>query len=237
MRNCINRKFFVLNIIVILVVCLCSGLDNVNDSAVSVIEILLCRYEEVRRRNTWLNAFSVVTYGNLYLALPLIASIPTMPLICDELRTKNSELQFCRVGIKRYVNRRYLASVLCCYATLFIAFAIFLVFSYINFPSVRDFGDSLVIGLEDLSKFEMLKRVGRHAAKMMCWGGMLAVAACNLVSITQNIYVVLCVPFLFNYILAPYFQEMKSVTFICLTLLLYIAGYHMWIWKYQGVRA
>lgn len=237
MRNCINWRFFWISILVVLIACLCSGIDRVDGKTVSVIEVLVFQYEEVFARITWLDAFSVVLYGNLYLVLPLVTAIATMPLLCDELRTKNYLYHLSRIGFQCYVKQRYRISLLCGFGILAIAFVIFGTILFFSFPSVHDFGNAQVIGFVELTPSEMVRELLHYAVYMSFWGGMLVVFSCNVVSITQNIYVVLCLPFLFNYVFSSYFMNTNVIVFVGITVLLYYMGYHVWIWKYQGVRA
>ena len=109
--NNTNAGFILLNIVIVLALCLCSGIGTVNGRTVSVIEVVFKGYDNVRKLVTWADAFSVVLYGHLYLALPLIASIASLPIICDELRTNNFYFHFSRIGVKHYIHLKYLSCI------------------------------------------------------------------------------------------------------------------------------
>lgn len=102
------------------------------------------------------------------------------------------------------------------------------------FPSYYDFGQSQVVGLEEQNIFGMLWQVVKYSLNMICWGALLSIISCGLVSITQNIYIVLCVPFLLNYVAAHVLFNLKIYMFIILAVIFYYMGYKLWIKKYRG---
>ena len=57
--NNMNTGFILLNIVIVLAICLCSGIGTVNGRTVSVIEVVFKRYDNVRKLVTWADAFSV----------------------------------------------------------------------------------------------------------------------------------------------------------------------------------
>lgn len=72
--------------------------------------------------------FSVVLYGHLYLALPLIASIASLPIICDELRTNNFYFHFSRIGVKHYIHLKYLSCIVSGVGALFLGLILYGIF-------------------------------------------------------------------------------------------------------------
>ena len=151
--NNINGYFVLINVFVILSMCLCSGIGVSGEKTVSIIEVIVYGYDDIRRITTWADAFSVVLYGNLYLALPLITSVASLPIICDELRTNNNYFHFSRIGVKKYIHSKYCSSLIGGVAALLMGFLLFASIVCVFFPSYYDFGQSQVVGLEEQNIF------------------------------------------------------------------------------------
>lgn len=232
-----NAGFILLNIVIVLALCLCSGIGTVNGRAVSVIEVVFKGYDNVRKLVTWADAFSVVLYGHLYLALPLIASIASLPIICDELRTNNFYFHFSRIGVKHYIHLKYLSCIVSGVGALFLGLILYGIFVRLFFPSSYDFGDSQVIGIIENNSFRMIMSTVGYLLYMLCYVAMLSIFSCGLVSVTQNIYVNLCVPFLLNYVTSRILLNTKIYVFLLLCVLFYCTGYRLWLLKYKGVSA
>lgn len=136
-------------------------------------------YDNVRKLVTWADAFSVVLYGHLYLALPLIASIASLPIICDELRTNNFYFHFSRIGVKHYIHLKYLSCIVSGVGALFLGLILYGIFVRLFFPSSYDFGGSQVIGIIENNSFRMIISSAGYLLYMLCYVAMLSIFSCG----------------------------------------------------------
>lgn len=231
--NSINWGLAILNVFIVLGICLCSGVGDVAGKSVSGIAVVFEGYDKIRNLTTWADAFAVVLTGNLYLALPLITSIASLPLICDELRTKNYYFHISRIGVKKYIHSKYLGCIIAGVGALFAGFVIFAIFVRISFPSQYDFGNSLFVGTLVDDTWGMIFDMLKVMLYMLCWGTMLSILSCGLVCLTQNIYIILCVPFLLNYIASRILLNTNICLFLVCAAVFYYVGYSLWVRRYM----
>lgn len=231
--NNINWGLALLNVFIVLGICLCSGVGDVAGKSVSVIAVVFEGYDKIRNLTTWADAFAVVLTGNLYLALPLITSIASLPLICDELRTKNYYFHISRIGVRKYIHSKYLGCIIAGVGALFVGLAIFAIFVRVSFPSQYDFGNSLFVGTLVDDTWGMIFGMLKVMLYMLCWGAMLSILSCGLASFTQNIYIILCVPFLLNYIASRILLNTNICVFLVCAAVFYYVGYSLWVRRYM----
>lgn len=232
--NQINIWYFILGIAAVIVTGFCSGVAPLaGKPVVSIIEVLVKNYEEIRLQNTWLDAFYAVVYGWFILLLPVIIGISVLPLFCDEIKSQNYQLQMIRVGFKKYINQHFLTSFLEGFFLMVVALGLLALIVGQIFPSVPDFSGAMVIEYEEPEKAEMLKLLLTEIFRFALLGGMMAVFSSIFVAITRNIYIVLSLPFLINYICRHPLMRAHNYTLIILTIIFYLLGYYIWYIKYR----
>lgn len=233
--NQINIWYFILGIAAVIVTGFCSGVAPIEGKpVVSVIEVLVKHYEEIRLQNTWLDAFYAAVYGWFILLLPAIIGISVLPLFCDEIKSQNYQLQMIRVGFKKYINQHFLTSFLEGFFLMVVALGLLALIIGQIFPSVHDFtGAMVVVEYEETEKAEMFKLVLTEIFRFALLGGMMAVFSSIFVAITRNIYIVLSLPFLINYICRHLLMRAHNYTLIILTIIFYLLGYYIWYIKYR----
>ena len=232
--NQINIWYFILGIVAVIVTGFCSGLPTIDgNQTVSIIEILVKHYEEIRLQNTWLDAFYSIVYGWFILLLPVIIEIPALPLFCDEIKSRNYQLQIARVGIKKYINQHFLTSFLEGFFLMVVALGLLALIVGQIFPWVHDYGGLVIVGYEEPEKQEMVQSLLKGIFRFSLLGGMMAVFSNILVALTRNIYIVLSLPFLINYICRHPLMRANNYTLIILTIIFYLLGYYIWYIKYR----
>ena len=232
--NQINIWYFILGIVAVIVTGFCSGLPTIDgNQTVSIIEVLVKHYEEIRLQNTWLDAFYAVVYGWFILLLPVIIGISVLPLFCDEIRSRNYQMQIVRVGFKKYINQHFLTSFLEGFFLMVVALGLLALLVGQIFPWVHDYGGLMVVGDEEPGKQEMVQYLLEEIFRFSLLGGMMAVFSSILVALTRNIYIVLSLPFLINYICRRPLMRANNYTLIILTIIFYLLGYYIWYIKYR----
>ncbi len=156
-----------------------------------------CSREVIRKgMDGWLSFF-----------LPIVAAFPCIPLLCDEYRTK-----YVRYEIQRNRKRSFYAAKL---AAVFLGGAMAVTAGYALFsltislvfpgpmefsPAIREFYELMAVGgSESFSGISSFLYVLKILCCVFLAGGLSALPAVVLTSVSLNKYVVLCVPFFLKY--------------------------------------
>lgn len=231
--NQVHIKYFILGVVAIIVTGFCSSVGEIEGKSVSVMEVLMNRYEDIRVQTTWLDAFYSALYGWLILLLPVITAISVVPLFCDEMRSQNYQLHMVRIGFGKYINQHFLSAFLTGFFLVVVALSVYILIMGQIFPSVHDFSGMLLVGYEEMEIGEMIKLALQKLLQFGLLGGMLAVFSSIFVAFTQNIYIILASPFLINYIFRNWLLVANNGILITLTIMFYLLGYLVWYIKYR----
>lgn len=231
--NQVHLLYFILGVTSIIITGFCSAVGEADGKSVSVIEVLINHYEEIRLQTTWLDAFYSALYGWLILLLPVFTAISVVPLFCDEMKSQNYKLHMIRIGFSKYINQHFISAFLFGFFLVVIALGIYVLIMGQIFPSEHDFGDMVIIGYEEADVGEMVQLVLVNLLHFGILGGMLAIFSSIFVAFTQNIYIILALPFLINYIFRNWLLMENNRILITLTILFYLLGYLVWYIKYR----
>lgn len=233
MKNRVNYGYFVLGIVAIIAICFSGGLTFQDGKSVSVLGVLIRQDEWTIMQTTWLDAFNAGIYGWLFLLLPVIAVVPTLTLICSEINSRYYHLIIGRIGLRKYIWKTNLTAYVS--AVLMVALGLLLYAGIVGifFPATHDFGDISVYGLEELGVGQIILEEGKGLVRMALIGGFMATFACMIAGVCQNIYIILCLPFLLNYILESVILQTGFLLPVILTLICYMLGREIWYWRYR----
>lgn len=225
--------YFVLGVIAINLICFFSKIGEMDGNSVSVVEVIIHHYEELRCQTTWLDAFYSALYGWLILLLPVITAVAVTPLFCDEMKSQNYQLHIIRIGFGKYISGHFFSAFLTGFVLVVIALSIYVLCVVQLFPSVHDFGNMLIEGYEEMTITEMLRQIMVKLLQYGLIGGMLGVLSSVFVAFTRNIYINLALSFLVNYLFRNWLLMANIGVLFTLVILLCLAGYFVWYIKYR----
>lgn len=235
LKNKIHSLYFILGTVVIVAGCFTGGFTTLEGDTLSVLDVLIQRDEWILMSNTWLEAFNAGLYGWMFLLLPCIVATPTVPLFCSQISSRYYHFIISRIGLQKYIRNTIVTAYVCAFLMVVAGLAIYAAIVGSFFPATHDFGSIDVVGLVELNHGKMIFEAGKGMVKMALIGGLFATFACMIASICQNIYIILCLPFLLNYIFQNVLLQADYILPIVLTLLVYIFGQKIWCWKYRGL--
>lgn len=163
----------------------------------TVFEVL-----QSRRFIGMVDAYSVYSagiYGWFFILLPAISAMVPVVGFCDELNKGFCRYMIGRIGIKKYLRRRY--AEISCYAACVVLLGLVLYFclSYIIFPQEVVVPNVGCLGASG-SFLEECAMAARDVLMLSVWAIALAGAAFSIALFVSNKYIVVSVPVFFNYV-------------------------------------
>lgn len=180
---------------------------------------LLLNYSKSEIMNEMtVSAKSIIYTGSssyLWMFAPVIAGMPIIPLLCAERKNKAMRYELYRVGKTRFMFGKLFSSMLSGGMVFMFGYAIFMIAVYILMPikgmsgnTVPEYMDSLVYvhpGFTELySRYGFILIVAAKLVLFFIYGAVSSAFAYMLSSFIMNKYIVLCVPYIFNYILCMF---------------------------------
>ncbi len=233
LKNKISFVYFILGTAAIVAGCFSGGFTSLEGKTLSVLDVLIQKDEWILMSNTWLDAFNAGLYGWLFLLVRCIAAAPTIPLFCSEVSSRYYHFIITRIGLRKYIRNTTITAYVCAFLMVVAGLVLYAVIVGSFFPAVHDFGDIEVEGLVELGTGEMILEAGKGMLKMALTGGFFATLACMIAGICQNIYIILCLPFLLNYLFQNVLLQTGYIMPVILTLLVYILEREVWYKRYR----
>lgn len=150
----------------------------------------------------------------LWMFAPVLSGMPLIPLLCAERRNRAMRYELVRVGKNRFVFGKLISAMLSGGMVLMFGYAIFCLVIYILMPikgnkeSSYMFLDMLIEihpgFAEAFEKFGVLLLLVMKLVLFFVYGAFMALMAYVLSSFITNKYIVLCVPYITNYILSMF---------------------------------
>lgn len=147
--------------------------------------------------------------GYLVLAMPFIAAIPCIPQFLEERNSGFIRMDIIREQKKSYFLRKAITSVLCAGIAVMIGFIIYSVIIQCIFPSADDLGMSLA-EQKDYALYKPVIHYIKLYIGMFVFGAVSVALALLFSSFIRNKYIVLCCPFLLNYVMQMCVNKMVS---------------------------
>lgn len=231
--NRIRPEYFVLAAFAIILTAFSGGISGMGDESYSIFEVVFNHLEDIRVQTTWLDAFNAALGGWMIMLLPVAASIPVVPLYCSEIKSRSYHQHIIRIGFNRYVNSHFVAAFISGFMVVVCAMGMFAFIMCLIFPSVHDFSNYLIIGYPETDRGEMVKEVLTELLKFGIIGGLLNVFSTAFVAFTQNIYTILSLVFLINYLAGNMLTILDNYILITLIVLVYLLAYFAWYIRYR----
>lgn len=211
MSERINWKFVIAGMLGIFICCLQGPLIYSDEGTISVISAVLHYYDTQRLWIDSYHAFATgISAGKMYLLLPVAATIATVPYICDELNSAYHWNIIGRTGVDKYIRKSCITVLIGAVFVVVGGLVLYSAFTLIVFPKVPDYGDFALTDLSEVEQVTYISILWQEVPIFLqyCFRGMaMAFASYVLAVLTQDKYVVLCVPFLLNYIGAEYLAK------------------------------
>ena len=179
--------------------------------------------EEFRAGNEWdiVPDFSqAVMFGpNSYMNIfsMIIVSIPFTMLVSSEKKNSNTRFEIIRVGRFKYTLGKFLAVITSGGTVMVAGYLIYVIACYFILPETRTEMFSFEFtGNNSLSIFiyENIGFAGLYIFKMLlmfCYGMVSVLMAFLLSAFMKNRYLILCIPFILNYIYVTYTSTISKV--------------------------
>ena len=142
-------------------------------------------------------------FGNVYLVVPLLVSVPVTFLLHDELNSGYLNFSLPRAGKRRYIFTKMTAGILSGVLMIFMANLIFTAILIVLTPGSVNFYDQQHIFGETPCFFYDLAKSGKGYVPYIIWciqtalyGGVFSALAVVASSVSRNKYVATVIPFL-----------------------------------------
>lgn len=157
------------------------------------------------------------TGSYLWMFAPVLAGMPLIPLLCAERKNKAMRYELVRVGKKRFALGKLLSSMISGGMVFMFGYALFGILLAIIFPVMGT--DKNVIRCIDIMLYNhpdfikvydaigYISMIGLKLAGFFVYGALSAVFAYIMSSFVTNKYIVLCVPYILNYMLSSFIDK------------------------------
>lgn len=201
---------------------------DVNKVGHNVIDIVI-NYSTPELRDIFIDEINVKSIifrgssGYLWMFAPVLAGLPLIPLLCAERKNKAMRYELCRVGKNKFVISKLISASLSGGMVMAFGYGIFCLIVYLIVPDKGAPAGVLPEFLEMTAeihpwmatvylKYGFAVIVAMKLLLFFAYGAVSSMMAYALTSFITNKYIVLCVPYMVNYIVCMFSdrQSMKQ---------------------------
>lgn len=198
--------------------------DYSNNEAYSVFSALLKFKREEMLTNTDFSFYNILVKGNggwLTLFIPIAASFPIIPLLCDERDYHYVRYSTFRTSRFSYNAGGFISALIAGGLSVLLGFVLFSISVVIMFPSINDYDIALRETYEWwipdtyplFSKFGYSYLVLLKYFETFLYGAFSAVTSIVLTGIMKNRYLIMCIPFFLKYMMVQTYFKLRQTAY------------------------
>lgn len=222
--------YYILGVAAVVVLSLLGPLRQMGDGSISVLTGIVRLSRATLQESTAETAFRAYASPWMYTLMPIVASLPSVSFIYEELKSRfYRETEF-RKGRNRYVYSRFLYSAVSGAVTVTVGLAVYALVVCCIFP-VNPVGIE-IIGYTEISIWELVLYLSSRILYVAVYGMAMSVLASFLVYVYPNLYVDLSLLFIAAYMLSE--RAMMETLIFPLILLVVMAMLYGFMWRVRS---
>ena len=230
-----KKVYFIFGILVMLCICFFSTLTDMSDNNYMIWEAIGKLSKQERIHYSIWDAFSTGAVSMwMYILFPIVASIPSASAIADEIQSKYYLYIEERKGKKKYLYAKYFQNFASAGIIVFAAMAVFILILCIFFPLNHVYSGITIIGEENYTVWGLGKDLFLQVLYMTVYGIAVSIFVSLITLLYQNLYFVLSVAFILNYILRDLFMK-NQIIYPCAMIVILFLLYRV-VWKVRGEK-
>lgn len=202
-KTVVNTGFFVCVLITLILFLLTTCYVDVNTGkSYSVIETLLfIKHQKICEDVSFAscNIIQWAVSGYFLMFIPIIAAFPFIPNFCAERNSGLIRFTIQRSGRMLYYVTKFLSALLGGGLAVLLAYMIFMLIIYLNFPSLNSYSlsdEMLALYKQNAMPINIIKSI----FGIFIFGAMAVVPAFLISSFVKNRYLITCIPFMVVYL-------------------------------------